>query len=204
VIDELKSSAMMAIIRTTTAEAAKEIGHALVASGVSVVEFTTSCPEVFSIIEEFASIPTLHVGLGTALTTEHVASARKAGASFIVSPNTDEVVIRATTRAEMISIPGVATASEVALAISAGADALKLFPASTYGAGHLRALTDPFPGRVWVATGGITQESVPEWFRAGASAFGLGGPLLGGGVGEIARRVGLFKSEISQARKGHA
>jgi len=203
VIEQLKSSAMMAIVRTSTATDARNIGRGLIDAGVGVIEFTTSCPEVFTIIEEFANIDNLQVGLGTALTLAHVSDAKSAGATFIVSPNVDPEVIRATIDADMISIPGVATATEVALAISAGAHALKLFPASTYGPGHLRALSDPFPRQVWVATGGVTQESVPEWFRAGASAFGLGGPLLGGGVGDINRRVGLFQNEISLARKAH-
>ncbi|MBC7464169.1 MAG: bifunctional 4-hydroxy-2-oxoglutarate aldolase/2-dehydro-3-deoxy-phosphogluconate aldolase [Actinobacteria bacterium] len=200
-IEVLKSSAMMAIVRTASAAEARGIGRALVDAGVEVIEFTTSCPEVFSIIEEFAAIDNLHVGLGTALTTVHVTDAKRSGATFIVSPNTDREVIRATAELGMTSIPGVASATEVALAISAGAQALKLFPASTYGPGHLRALSDPFPHQIWVATGGVAQESVPEWFRAGAAAFGLGGPLLGGGVSDISRRVGLFKNEISQARK---
>ena len=200
-IEELKSSAIMAIVRTSSASQAREIGHALVEAGLNIIEFTTSCPDVFSLIEEFAQIKDLQLGLGTALTTSHVASAKAAGAKFIVSPNTDPDVIKATVQSGMESLPGVASASDVALAISSGADALKLFPASTYGPGHLRALTDPFPDQVWVVTGGITQEVVSEWFRAGANAFGLGGPLLGGGVGDITRRVGLFKNEITQARK---
>lgn len=202
-IRELTSTAIMAIVRTSTSAQARTIGHALADAGVSVIEFTTSCPEVFSIIEEFSGKKNLHVGLGTAMSLAHVADAKSAGATFIVSPNADPEVIRATVKMEMTSIPGVATATEVALAINAGAHALKLFPASTYGPGHLRALSDPFPLQMWVATGGITQEGVPEWLRAGASAFGLGGPLLGGGVGDISRRVGLFKNEISQARKVH-
>lgn len=200
-IDQFKSSSMMAIVRTSSAEEARKIGHALVDAGLNIVEFTTSCPEVFSIIEEFSQIRNLQVGLGTALSTVHVANAKAAGAKFIVSPNTDAEVIKATCNSGLLSIPGVASATEVALAIASGADALKLFPAATYGPGHLRALIDPFPNQMWVATGGITQASVTEWLRAGASAFGLGGPLLGGGLSDITRRVALFKNEISQARK---
>ena len=200
-IDQLKSSAIMAIVRTSGVEEARNIGKSLIAAGVTVLEFTTTCPNVFSLVEEFAQHGEVRVGVGTVLTTAHVASAKSAGATFIVSPNTDAEIISSTKNLDLVSIPGVATASEVAIAIHAGADALKLFPASTYGARHLRALADPFPNQIWVATGGVTYETVGEWIRAGACAFGLGSPLLSGGLGEINKRVELFKKEISQARR---
>ena len=200
-INDLISSAMMAIVRTSSTEDARSLGRALIVSGVKVLEFTTTCPDVFSLVEEFTGRAGISVGVGTVLTIKDVANAKSAGASFIVSPNTDAEIIVATKNSGLVSIPGVATASDVANSIHAGADALKIFPASTYGPRHLRALRDPFPNQVWVATGGVTLETIGDWIQAGASAFGLGGPLMSGGLAEIDQRVELFKTEILRARK---
>jgi 2-dehydro-3-deoxyphosphogluconate aldolase/(4S)-4-hydroxy-2-oxoglutarate aldolase len=200
-INELTSSAMMAIVRTTSFDEAREIGRALIASKVSVLEFTTTCPRVFDLIEEFAQDLSIYVGVGTALSTNHVVNAKSAGAQFVVSPNTDSGVIRATKSAGLISMPGVATATDVATAINSGCDALKLFPASTYGPRHLKALRDPFPHQIWVATGGVVKEDIAMWLSAGVNAFGLGGPLSGGGISKISESVELFRSAISEARK---
>lgn len=199
-IHDLRSSAMMAIVRTASFEDAQEIGHALVASKVTVLEFTTTCPNVFDLIEEFSQDAAIHIGVGTALTVSDVINAKRAGAQFVVSPNTDTDVIRTTKSSGMTSIPGVATATDVATALAAGCDALKLFPASTYGPGHLKALRDPFPNRIWVATGGVRIENVASWVEAGVDAFGLGGPLCSGGLHEIGPRVEFFRAEITNAR----
>lgn len=199
-IQDLTSSAMMAIVRTSTADGARVIARALITAKVSVLEFTTTCPNVFDLIEEFSHDTSIHIGVGTALTTSDVLNAKRAGAQFVVSPNTDTDVIKVTKSAGLISIPGVATATDVAIAIAAGCDALKLFPASTYGPGHLKALRDPFPNQVWVATGGVNKADIASWFNAGVDAFGLGGPLSGGGVSEINERVALFRAEIVKTR----
>ena len=80
------------------------------------------------------------------------------------------------------------------------ADILKLFPASTFGPGHLKALRDPFPGNFWCPTGGLTAESVGDWFAAGANIVGVGGPLTKGGVDAIAGNVKAFLDAVAKAR----
>ena len=199
-IDELTTTSLMAIVRTTSADDAREIGRALLAANVSVLEFTTTCPNVFDLIEEFSQDASVNIGVGTALKVSDVLSAKRAGARFVVSPNTDVEVIKATKEAGLMSIPGVATASEVAIALTAGCDALKLFPASTYGPSHLKALRDPFPNRIWVVTGGVAKEDIGTWFTAGANALGLGGPLTSGGISKIQERVEQFRIAISTAK----
>jgi 2-dehydro-3-deoxyphosphogluconate aldolase/(4S)-4-hydroxy-2-oxoglutarate aldolase len=98
-------------------------------------------------------------------------------------------------------MPGVATASEVAIALDSGADVLKLFPASTYGPSHLKALRDPFPGNLWCPTGGITLGSVDDWFAAGANLIGLGGPLTKGGLDKVNENVIAFTNAVARANK---
>lgn len=199
-IQDLVSTAIMAIVRTSSFDDARQLARSLIAAKVSVLEFTTTCPNVFDLIEEFSHEASIHIGVGTAISPSDVLNAKRAGAQFVVSPHTDIDLIRMTKSAGLISIPGVATATDVAIAIGGGCDALKLFPASTYGPGHLKALRDPFPNQIWVATGGVSKESVASWIGAGADAFGLGGPLSGGGVTEISERVELFRAEIAEAR----
>jgi 2-dehydro-3-deoxyphosphogluconate aldolase/(4S)-4-hydroxy-2-oxoglutarate aldolase len=90
----------------------------------------------------------------------------------------------------------VASATDVAAAIAAGADILKLFPASSYGPAHLRAMREPFPGQTWAPTGGIRMETIPDWWASGATVFGLGSPLVLGGLDQISANVSRFMDAI--------
>lgn len=193
-------SGIIAIIRAKSEKEGRELAHALINAGVKSLEVTTTTPGVFTLIKELAADGSLQVGIGTTITSEHVKQAHDAGAKYAISPHTDIAVIKATKNLGMLSIPGVATGTEVATASAAGADILKLFPAFTYGPNHLKALIDPFPGLKWLATGGITIETVEAWFLAGASGLGLGGPITGGGPSEVAERLARFTAAIAKVR----
>ena len=197
------ASGLVAIIRTKTSDEARAAATALIAAGVDVIEFTTTTPAVFDLIEEFASDASnknVHVGLGTAMNRAHVLSGKDAGAKFVISPHVSQEVIEATKQAGLISIPGVASPTEVAVALRFGADMLKFFPASSLGPNYLKSVRDPFPGNTWMATGGISLDTIEEWVLAGVSGFGLGGPLISGGISEIPDRVAAFKKAIETAR----
>lgn len=199
-INQLRETAIMAIVRTSSSESARDLANALLDAQVSVLEFTTTTPDVFDLIEEFSARPGVRIGVGTALTAEHVAAGKRAGAQFVVSPGTDVEVIKATKRAGLISLPGVITPTDVATALAAGCDGLKLFPASPFGPALLKAIREPFPNQFWVPTGGITIESIEAWTLAGASAFGLGGPLTAGGLDQAPKRAQDFRNEIARTR----
>ena len=193
-------SGLVAIIRTKTADDARAAATALIAAGVDVIEFTTTTPAVFDLIEEFASKTGVHVGLGTAMNRAHVLSGKDAGAKFVISPHVSQEVIEVTKQAGLISIPGVASPTDVADALRYGADILKFFPASALGPNYLKAVCEPFPGLNWMVTGGISVETIPDWIAAGVTGFGVGGKLTSGGVAEIPNRVAEFKSAIATAR----
>ena len=193
-------SGLVAILRTKTEGEARDMANALVNAGIKLIEFTMTTPGALDLVEEFAANKSLNVGLGTCLTKKHVKDGKKAGAQFIISPHTDEDVISKTKESGMISIPGVATATDVGNAIKYGADALKFFPASSLGTSYLKSLRDPFPGQTWMATGGISIDSVGDWIKAGCTAVGLGGPLTSGGLIEIVSRVQSFQSAIKAAK----
>jgi 2-dehydro-3-deoxyphosphogluconate aldolase / (4S)-4-hydroxy-2-oxoglutarate aldolase len=192
-------SGLVAIIRSKTANEGREYAQALIEAGVELIEFTTTTPDVFNLIDEFSSKKSVQVGLGTAMSKKHVANGKKAGAKFVISPHTSKEVIQATKKAGLVSIPGVATATEIADALRYGADMLKFFPASSLGPNYLKAVRDPFPGQTWLATGGVALADIDAWVKAGCSGFGLGGPLTSGGVAEIAKRVSEFKTAINNA-----
>ena len=87
------------------------------------------------------------------------------------------------------------------IAVDAGADILKLFPASVLGPAHLKSIREPFPNNRWCPTAGVTLESIPKWFEAGADLVGLGGPLTKDGVSGVRQNVSAFKSAIEAASK---
>ncbi len=200
-LNSLLSHKLMALVRTDSKEKGQELADVLVEAGIKVIEITLTTPGAEKIIEKLAKNKELTVGAGTVLSSKDVKKAEKAGAKFIVSPDTNEDVIKASKKLGLISMPGVATASEVAIALDNGADILKLFPASTYGPAHLKALRDPFPGKLWCPTGGITLGSVDDWFAAGANLIGLGGPLTKGGLGKVKENVIAFTNAVAAANK---
>jgi 2-dehydro-3-deoxyphosphogluconate aldolase/(4S)-4-hydroxy-2-oxoglutarate aldolase len=200
-LNSLLSHKLMALVRMDSKDKGQELSDILVAAGIKVIEITLTTPGAEKIIEKLAKNKELTVGAGTVLTTKDVKKAENVGAKFIVSPDTNEEVIKASKKLGLISMPGVATASEVAIALDCGADILKLFPASTYGPSHLKALRDPFPGNLWCPTGGITLGSVDDWFAAGANLIGLGGPLTKGGLAKVNENVIAFTNAVAAANK---
>ena len=200
-IDALLKYKIMGLVRTNDEKTAQAMADAMVDAGIRAIEITLTTPGALNIVESLSSNKELVVGVGTVLSKKDVKDGFKAGAKFIVSPNTDESVIQRTKQLKMISMPGVATATEVGTVINAGADILKLFPASTYGPSHLKALRDPYPNQLWCPTGGITLGSVDEWFAAGANLIGLGGPLTKGGIDKVKENVIAFMSAVSRASK---
>jgi 2-dehydro-3-deoxyphosphogluconate aldolase/(4S)-4-hydroxy-2-oxoglutarate aldolase len=200
-LNSLLSHKLMALVRMDSKDKGQELADVLVAAGIKIIEITLTTPSAEKIIAKLAKNKELTVGAGTVLSTKDVKKAENSGAKFIVSPDTNEDVIKASKKLGLISMPGVATASEVAVALDCGADILKLFPASTYGPSHLKALRDPFPGNLWCPTGGITLGSVDDWFAAGANLIGLGGPLSKGGLAKVNKNVIAFTNAVAAANK---
>lgn len=121
--------------------------------------------------------PEMAVGAGTVLTVEQVRGARQAGGSLIVSPNTDCAVIAETKKLGMVSIPGAMTPSEIVAAHAAGADIVKLFPASWLGTQYIRDITSPISHIPLLATGGVSLDNFGDFLDAGCCGAGLGGTL---------------------------
>ena len=200
-IDKLLSEKMMTLVRSNSQVEGQSMADALVEAGVKIIEITLTTPGALKIIAKLLKNKDLLVGAGTVRTVKDVKRVEDAGASFIVSPDTNEDVIAATKKLKLVSMPGVSTPTEVGIAEDAGADILKLFPATILGPDHLKMLREPFPGNRWCPTAGITLESIPKWFAAGADLVGLGGPLTKDGVSEVSRNVLAFRNAINSASK---
>lgn len=117
------------------------------------------------------------VGAGTVVSAAHVAQAVSAGAAFTVSPGLDLDVVRASHDAGLLSLPGVATASEVQSAVAAGLTWVKAFPASVLGTEWLAAMNAPFPQVHFVSTGGMNAANAGAYLDAGAGVVAVGSAL---------------------------
>lgn len=200
-VDILLSEKLMTLVRSSSQKEGQALADALVAANIKVIEITLTTPGALKIIEKLLKNKNLLVGAGTVRTVKDVKKAADIGVSFIVSPDTNKDVITATKKLKLISIPGVSTPTEVGVAEDAGADILKLFPATILGPAHLKMLREPFPGNRWCPTAGITLESIPKWFEAGADLVGLGGPLTKDGISMVNRNVVAFRDAIDAVHK---
>jgi 2-dehydro-3-deoxyphosphogluconate aldolase/(4S)-4-hydroxy-2-oxoglutarate aldolase len=200
-VDKLLSEKMMTLVRCNTQAQGQEMADALVDAGVKVIEITLTTPGALKIIEKLLKNKDLLVGAGTVRTAKDVKKVEAIGGRFIVSPDTNEDVIAATKKLKLVSMPGVSTPTEVGIAVDAGADILKLFPASVLGPAHLKSIREPFPNNRWCPTAGVTLESIPKWFEAGADLVGLGGPLTKDGAAGVRKNVLAFRSAIEAASK---
>ncbi len=194
----VRSSRVIAIGRNIAAADAPRIGEALVAGGVHVMELTLNDPEA----DALAAIAALArvaddldalVGAGTVLSIEAAQRAIDAGARFIVSPHTDHEQIAWCAEQGVPCFPGALSPTEIEAAWSAGASAVKLFPAAAVGPGYLKQIAGPFPDIPLVPTGGVSAENAGDWIAAGGVAVGMGSWLIGdgdpAGVTERAKRV---------------
>ena len=171
---------IVAILRGIQPDEAAAHAEALFEAGVRAIEVPLNSPDpLVSIARMAAALGSLAVcGAGTVLAPGQVDAVAQAGGQFIVSPDCDAGVIQRTVELGLGSLPGFATATEAFAAVAAGARHLKLFPASTYGPGHLRQLRAVLPDDVaMLAVGGVDLDDMREWWRAGAEGFGLGSSL---------------------------
>jgi 2-dehydro-3-deoxyphosphogalactonate aldolase len=174
---------LVGILRGVRPDEVVEIASALHEAGMRIVEVPLNSPDPLESIARLAAVPDMIGGAGTVLTPADVDAVVDAGGRIIVSPNTDPAVIRRTVERGAEPLPGFATGSDAFAALGAGARILKLFPAATYGAGHIRALSAVLPPHaLLVPVGGVGPAQMAEWWAAGARGFGLGSDLYKPGM----------------------
>jgi 2-dehydro-3-deoxyphosphogluconate aldolase/(4S)-4-hydroxy-2-oxoglutarate aldolase len=159
----------------TTAVALADV---LVASGLPVIEITLRTERALDSVRAVARAGTARVGVGTVIHADQVVVAANAGAEFVVTPGFDPAVVRACLERRIPVIAGIATATEILQALSAGVEVLKLFPATVLGGPALvEALSAPFPQIRFVPTGGITADTGPDYL-AQPSVLAIGGSWM--------------------------
>lgn len=174
------SRGIIAILRGITPDRAIEVCETLIAAGIDRIEVPLNSPDPFNSIARMLSAAQGRavIGAGTVLEPEQVVRLADLGAGMVVAPDCNPAVIRATKAAGMESYPGVFTATECFTAIRAGADGLKLFPASKLGVDGMAALAAVLPPDLPLfAVGGVGADDFTRWYKAGAAGFGIGSAL---------------------------
>ena len=186
IIQKVKDKKIVAIVRGVYGEDCVNLARALCEGGIELLEvtFDQSKPESLertsdTIRQLVAQLGDKMIfGAGTVTTLEMLELAKNAGAQFVVSPDTNEAVIRATVAAGMVSMPGALTPTEIVTAHRYGADFVKLFPAGTQGTGYLKAVTAPLNHIPILAVGGVNEKNIADFLNAGAVGAGVGGNLV--------------------------
>ena len=201
---------VVAVIRLQDPTRLRAVVDALAAGGIRALEVTMTVPGAIELIAEIA--PTLPsdflIGAGTVLDAETARRAIEAGAQFVVSPIFRPAVVDEAHRLGRPAMPGCFSPTEIQQAWEAGADIVKVFPATSLGPAFFRDVRGPLPQLKLMPTGGVSIENADEWIRAGAVAVGVGSALLdpraiaAGEYASITEKAKRILANVQDARAG--
>ncbi|MBR4058903.1 MAG: bifunctional 4-hydroxy-2-oxoglutarate aldolase/2-dehydro-3-deoxy-phosphogluconate aldolase [Lachnospiraceae bacterium] len=212
IIQKVLDKKIVAIVRGVYGEDCVKLAQALYDGGIELLEvtFDQSKPEALGRTSD-----TIHelvvrlgdkmaFGAGTVTSLEMLELAKNAGAQFIVSPDTNEEVIKATVAGGMVSMPGALTPTEILNAHRYGADFVKVFPTSSLGTAYIKAVRGPINHVRLLAVGGVNEKNIGEFIKAGVDGAGVGGNLVNKewiARGEFDKITALAKEFVENARK---
>ena len=182
VIDKILEEKLIVIVRGIDKKKIIPLAEAMYDGGVRLIECTYDATGKVSDEENAAVIASLvrHfegrmvIGAGTVITEKQVQLTKEAGGEFIISPDANPDIIRYTKELGLVSIPGAYTPTEILSANRAGADFVKLFPATNLGPAYIKAVRAPISHVKLLAVGGIDVDNMPEYLKAGVCGFGVG------------------------------
>ena len=176
---------LIAILRGITPLEAESVSDVLIEAGIKIIEVPLNSPRPYETIERMAKFHGDNgiFGAGTVLNEDEVSMVADAGGNIIVSPNSNPLIIQKTKELNLLSFPGVFTATECFQALDAGADGLKFFPASLLKPKSFKALSAVLPADIIsIAVGGIDEINFSSWLEVKITGFGLGSNLYKPGM----------------------
>ncbi len=178
-LQTLRAARVVPVVRTHETRHAATAVEWLRNAGLRIFEITMTIPDAPSLIRELAGDPSLLIGAGTVPDQATAELCLKAGARFIVAPWVDASLAAPCRAANAVLMLGALTPTEVRAALTAGADVVKVFPASSVGGpAHIRALRSVLPDVAFCPTGGVEPNNVAAYLAAGAAFVGMGGALV--------------------------
>lgn len=209
-LETITDCGVVAIVRVGSAQEAIEVCGAIAEGGIRPIEITMTVPGAVDVIKEFKSAMKgeVLVGAGTVLDPETARAVILAGAEFIVTPTLNLKVIEVCHRYSKVIIPGTFTPTEILTAWEAGADIVKVFPATVGGPKYLKDIKGPLPQIRLIPTGGVDLANTPDFIRAGAVAVAVGTSLVDKDAvrerkyGVITEKAKKFVEAVKLARKG--
>ena len=186
IIEKVLEKKIIAIVRGVYGEDCVNLARALHAGGIDLLEvtFDQSKPESLERTSDTVKLLCQELGgemlfgAGTVTDLKMLELAKAAGAKFIVSPDINEEVIKATVAAGMVSMPGAMTPTEIQTAWRCGADFVKVFPTSNLGVSYIKAVRGPLNHIRMLAVGGVNEKNIGEFLAAGVVGAGVGGNLV--------------------------
>jgi 2-dehydro-3-deoxyphosphogluconate aldolase/(4S)-4-hydroxy-2-oxoglutarate aldolase len=207
-LDLIRETGVIAIMRAQSSGQLIAAADAIKHGGVNVIEVTMTSPGALSVIAKATERYGEQVlfGAGTVLDAETARSAILAGAGFVVAPTLNLEMLALCNRYGVPVIPGCYTPTEMLTAWEAGADMIKLFPASVGGPGLIKAILAPLPQLEIVPVGGVDLSTAAEFIEKGAVALGVGSSLINqrlldaGDMEELTHRATAFIEEVRKGR----
>ena len=180
ILSRIIQSGVVAVIRMKDTNRLLKVIEAVRQGGVKSIEITMTVPGAVEIIKHLSTAvpPDVLVGAGTVVDEETANQVIDAGAKFVVGPVLNLGIVALCGKRGVPVMPGCYTPTEILTAWKAGADIIKVFPATTLGPKYFKDLRGPFPDIRLMPTGGVTIDNVGEWIAAGACAVGVGSDLL--------------------------
>ena len=186
VIKAIEDNKIITIVRSIGSDKLIPLAEAMYNGGIRLLEVTFSADGHISDEETAENIRMLaehfedrmYIGAGTVLSEKQVELTKKAGGKFIISPDTYENVIKKTLELGMVSIPGALTPTEIQIANRMGADFVKMFPAVNMGCEYVKAVLAPLSNTKLLAVGGINENNMTDYLKAGISGFGIGSNII--------------------------
>jgi 2-dehydro-3-deoxyphosphogluconate aldolase/(4S)-4-hydroxy-2-oxoglutarate aldolase len=207
-LDVIRKTGVIAIMRAQSSGQLLDAAKAILAGGVRVIEVTMTTPGALQVIEEAKTAFSDEVlfGAGSVLDPESARAVILAGADFVVAPSLNLQVVELCSRYSIPVMPGCYTPTEIVTAWQAGADMVKLFPASVGGPGFVKALLAPLPQVEIVPVGGVNMNTAADFIKNGAAALGVGSDLVNqkllanGEFDELTRRAEGFIEAVKKGR----